>query len=69
MSDDFEPKISDPNVDEKSGTVYSATAAHVPKQSWWRLGGKDISFAAVDPASSTSSNSGSIRDDLETSVS
>jgi hypothetical protein len=55
-------KLSDPGVTDKTGTDYPITVSRATHRPWWKLGGKDISFAPVDPDSLTSSNSGSTTD-------
>jgi hypothetical protein len=62
---DLETKSSDPNVTEKNGNNYSFPTSQTSRRAWWKLRGKDISFAAVDPASATAS----LRDDIENSSS
>jgi hypothetical protein len=61
-----EEKGPGPNVDERSGESLQISNAQ-PKRPWWKLGGQDISFAAVDPVSVSTSSSTSIKDDVETS--
>jgi hypothetical protein len=58
-------KLSDPGVVEKSGSSYPITTTKVTHRPWWKLGGKDISFAPVDPDSVTTSNTAST-EDIET---
>jgi hypothetical protein len=59
-------KLSDPGVVEKSGSHYPiSNAKTTQRRPWWKLGGKDISFAPVDPDSVTTSNTGSV-EDIET---
>jgi hypothetical protein len=60
-----ETKGSDPNVSEKSGENVQVSTTHSPRRAWWHLGGKDISFATVDPASVSASSSASLQDDTE----
>ena len=62
---DKETKSADPNVIEKNGGNFAISAAQPPKRAWWQLGGKDISFATVDPASVTTSSSASLQGDIE----
>ncbi len=64
-----EIKGSDPNVveNEKTGKSPQISTSPPPKQAWWTLGGPDISFAPVDPASVSTSNSASLKDDIESS--
>ena len=59
-------KTSDSDIIEKSeGRDQSPiTTTVIKRRPWWKLGGEDISFAAVD--SGVSSKSGSVKDDLET---
>lgn len=61
----FETKGSDPNVVEKTRESLRISPTRNPKRPWWKLGGQDISFAAVDPASVATSASGSVKDDIE----
>jgi hypothetical protein len=58
-------KLSDPGVTEKSGQNYPISTSTVTHRPWWKLGGKDVSFAPVDPDSVTTSNTGSV-EDIET---
>jgi hypothetical protein len=58
-------KRSDSGVFEKSGSNYPITTSKVTHRPWWKLGGKDISFAPVDPDSVTTSNAAST-EDIET---
>lgn len=61
MSDELETKGYDPNVSEKHG-IGQISTTRTQRRPWWKLGGQDISFAAVDPASATGSSSGSLED-------
>ncbi len=58
-------KLSDPGVVEKKDRTYPVSTAKITHRPWWKLGGKDISFAPVDPDSVTTSSTGSV-EDLET---
>jgi MFS transporter, ACS family, DAL5 transporter family protein len=58
----LDEKLSDPGVVEKSGSAYPISTTKVTHRPWWKLGGKDISFAPVDPDSLTSSNAASTED-------
>jgi hypothetical protein len=58
-----EPKGSDPKVIEKNGDSFPTYTTHTSSRPWWKLGGKDISFATVDPASA----SVSLHSDIENS--
>lgn len=59
-------KLSDPGVVEKTERNYPISTTKTTHRPWWKLGGKDISFAPVDPDSVTTSNSAST-EDIETS--
>jgi hypothetical protein len=59
-------KLSDPGVVEKTERNYPISTTKTTHWPWWKLGGKDISFAPVDPDSVTTSNSQST-EDIETS--
>lgn len=61
----IDEKVSDSGVVEKSGSNYPITTSKVTHRPWWKLGGKDISFAPVDPDSVTTSNAAST-EDIET---
>ncbi|PMD16721.1 phthalate transporter [Hyaloscypha hepaticicola] len=61
----IDEKVSDSGVVEKSGSTYPITTSKVTHRPWWKLGGKDISFAPVDPDSVTTSNAAST-EDIET---
>ena len=61
----IDEKVSDSGVIEKSGSNYPITTSKVTHRPWWKLGGKDISFAPVDPDSVTTSNAAST-EDIET---
>jgi hypothetical protein len=58
-------KASDPGVVEKKNGEYNVSRQVTPKRPWWKIGGKDISFAPVDPDSVTTSSSGSVSEDVE----
>jgi hypothetical protein len=57
-------KTSDPGVVEKKNGDYDVSPTITQRRPWWKIGGKDISFAPVDKDSVTTS-SGSISDDVE----
>lgn len=59
-------KISVAGVAEHSGSNYVVHTTVEKRKPWWKLGGKDISFAPVDADSITTPNSGSVKDDVET---
>ncbi|TVY73367.1 putative transporter [Lachnellula suecica] len=59
--------VADHILSEKDGNTPPVSVAHTQKPKWWKLGGKDISFAPVEPASVSTSTSGSVKDDVETS--
>jgi hypothetical protein len=61
----LDEKTSDPGVAEKKNGEYNVSRYVTPKRPWWKIGGKDISFAPVDPDSVTTSSSGSISEDVE----
>jgi len=62
----LEEKGPGPDVNERSGESLQTTT-QIAKRPWWKFGGPDISFAAVDPVSVTTSTPTSIKDDVETS--
>jgi hypothetical protein len=62
---DPELKGSDPAVSEKIQYPYPTSTTYATGRPWWRIGGTDISFAAVDAAS----HSPSLRDEFESSSS
>ncbi|TAQ84245.1 hypothetical protein B7494_g7440 [Chlorociboria aeruginascens] len=56
----------DPIVIDHDGTGEPLPApAATTRRPWWKLGGRDISFTPVDPASTSTSNPASIKDDVE----
>jgi hypothetical protein len=63
---DPDAKGSDPTIIERKGENLPIFTSQTQRPAWWKLGGEDISFATVDPASVTTSSSGSLRDDIET---
>jgi hypothetical protein len=60
-------KLSDPGLVGKPGASYAITTSKTTHRPWWKLGGKDISFAPVDPDSVATSNTAST-EDIETST-
>jgi hypothetical protein len=62
---DLGKKASDPEISEKSGAQYPISSTTVTKRPWWKLGGKDLSFAPVDADSVAPSSSGSVNEDTE----
>ncbi|PMD67047.1 phthalate transporter [Hyaloscypha bicolor E] len=60
-------KLSDPGLLGKPGAIYAITTSKTTHRPWWKLGGKDISFAPVDPDSVATSNTAST-EDIETST-
>jgi hypothetical protein len=52
----LDEKTSDPGVVEKKNGEYNVSRHITPKRPWWKIGGKDISFAPVDPDSVTTSS-------------
>lgn len=60
---DIEKKGTDPNAFETGKQRFPINITQTTRRPWWKLGGKDISFAPVDPVSA----SASLRDDIENS--
>ncbi len=58
----IDEKVSDSGTVEKSGSNYPITTSKVTHRPWWKLSGKDTSFAPVDPDSVTTSNPASTQD-------
>ncbi|KAF4631038.1 hypothetical protein G7Y89_g7098 [Cudoniella acicularis] len=49
---------------EKGGETLQVSSSSAPKRPWWTLGGKDVSFAAVDSDSVTTGSSGPLKEVL-----
>jgi hypothetical protein len=63
---DIEKSIVDPKSSERGGDTPPVSVSQIrQRRPWWKLGGKDISFAPVEPASVSTSASGSIKEDLD----
>jgi hypothetical protein len=63
-----ETKHSDQIVIAEPSENLPNSAARTPKRPWWKLGGADVSFTTVDSASVTTSSSGSLKEDIESST-
>jgi len=64
---DSDLKVENPGGNEKITESSPVVVTKTEYRPWWKLGGKDISFAPVDSDSVPTSTSGSIKNDIETS--
>jgi len=62
---DIEKTVVDPKFSERNADTPPVSVNQVQRRPWWKLGGKDISFAPVDPASVSTSATGSVKEDLD----